>query len=965
LVAGSYKTTALSAKISGTATCTAGGEGDGTCTVTEEKAQVSLTVPGAAMEGTYTMNTLIGDFINRRLIDRIDNSVGGSDVAYELSTIETSDNANPFTDNKGTSALGDAPSEENLYKIDGGMFSPLASQTLADDDAAKTYAEDQYIWLSGETDVYDEPDGVQGQFDLVAYTIKFGGSGNDLGIPVCTQSTDNDNTYCKTNTAGDISYATETHKVSIWFLGEKWIISEMNAPTGATLTNDQDLEDGGSVKLAKESVSGIVNQGESLPVDDLKFHLDDLEAHGGVTNAIISVLDANDNILKKDKVGPGQTKEFNIEGKTYRFHVYKVAPGYTFGAKWADVAIYSKELELVSGDELDEDAGGNENWHVALGWKNEDGQVEDGGTDGFEARPDTLRTIILFSEELDDLTVGGDDEKMDEGAYIPFVQDPVAWKLTYNGLDLTADDRESLSFDLVETGSKSFSEALESASETGGDTPERERCVLYAPYIEVTSSVDNVFTVEGVYTDFDDSGGQYGEVVGSPTTADSGEFWIAMTGDASGNNYFGGPNTGSNLRSGLWCDDEDDGMGDSDNFDGSEDASLGDGIFIEVTNDQYGFAPFWDPGSPYPDGSTWSAEDTWAIAVEYSDIGDGDTEVDEGGVIVVEPGYTAFSSGDAWLCDDGNADSYPTDYELESYVAGYTGGYFCVPDSGTVDLSSYIIGVIEKAGEGTSDDSIDGFIFGVTAHSDGNDFTDATFEYEFWGETDDGGGGSSVQVMSDESDEIFYFYAGPVHQAFSYGMKDDGYITERGTIFNSKDEDSVEFKMAHKLGHAQFTLATTAAAEGEESTCTYTMEVGDEEECSGVTVKLLDVMQTAVCGGEGATAACGDAMSGVSASVVDAEGDPVTMAYQPTPNAYKGLVILDVDAVGVNTLVSVGGDRINTVTASLLEGSPVDWTTESKIVREVVPGSKIVVAGVEMEETLSAANDFVNGIREA
>ena len=220
--------------------------------------------------------------------------------------------------------------------------------------------------------------------------------------------------------------------------------------------------------------------------------------------------------------------------------------------------------------------------------------------------------------------------------------------------------------------------------------------------------------------------------------------------------------------------------------------------------------------------------------------------------------------------------------------------------------------------------------------------------------------------MSDESDEIFYIYAGPVHPAFSYGIKDDGFITERGTIFESKDEDAVQFKMAHTLGHAQFTLATTEAAEGDESTCTYTMEVGDEEVCSGVTVSLLDVMQTATCGGEGATAVCGDAdMSGVTASVVDDEGAAVSMAYMPTPNAYQGLVILDVDAVGVNTLVSVGGDRVNTVTAGLLEGSPVDWTTESKIVREVVPGSKIVVAGVEMEETLDAAGDFVDGIREA
>ena len=71
------------------------------------------------------------------------------------------------------------------------------------------------------------------------------------------------------------------------------------------------------------------------------------------------------------------------------------------------------------------------------------------------------------------------------------------------------------------------------------------------------------------------------------------------------------------------------------------------------------------------------------------------------------------------------------------------------------------------------------------------------------------------------------------------------------------------------------------------------------------------------------------------------------------------MVILDKDATGVNTLISVGGDKVNTVTAGLLQASPVDWTAETKVVKEVTAGSKIVVAGKEAADTLSAANDFV------
>ncbi|NYZ74569.1 hypothetical protein H0O00_05475, partial [Candidatus Micrarchaeota archaeon] len=71
----------------------------------------------------------------------------------------------------------------------------------------------------------------------------------------------------------------------------------------------------------------------------------------------------------------------------------------------------------------------------------------------------------------------------------------------------------------------------------------------------------------------------------------------------------------------------------------------------------------------------------------------------------------------------------------------------------------------------------------------------------------------------------------------------------------------------------------------------------------------------------------------------------------------------DSDAVGVNTLISVGGDKVNSVTADLLQGSAVDWTAETKVVKEVVAGSKIVVAGKEAADTLSAAQDFVAQVR--
>ncbi|MBN1169714.1 S-layer protein, partial [Candidatus Micrarchaeota archaeon] len=54
----------------------------------------------------------------------------------------------------------------------------------------------------------------------------------------------------------------------------------------------------------------------------------------------------------------------------------------------------------------------------------------------------------------------------------------------------------------------------------------------------------------------------------------------------------------------------------------------------------------------------------------------------------------------------------------------------------------------------------------------------------------------------------------------------------------------------------------------------------------------------------------------------------------------------------------VGGDVVNTVTADLLSAEPVDWTVQTKIVKEVSEG-KIVVAGTTKEDTLAAASEFI------
>ncbi|MBU1681936.1 hypothetical protein KKE38_03890, partial [Candidatus Micrarchaeota archaeon] len=72
LAGSAYKSETLTASVSGSATCSGDGEGDssGTCSISNEKARLEITVPGSVAAGTWTGDNLIGDFLNRELFDR-------------------------------------------------------------------------------------------------------------------------------------------------------------------------------------------------------------------------------------------------------------------------------------------------------------------------------------------------------------------------------------------------------------------------------------------------------------------------------------------------------------------------------------------------------------------------------------------------------------------------------------------------------------------------------------------------------------------------------------------------------------------------------------------------------------------------------------------------------------------------------------------------------------------------------
>ncbi|MBU0591660.1 hypothetical protein KKD40_05560 [Candidatus Micrarchaeota archaeon] len=913
LASAAYKSSTVTAEVSGDAVCAAdGSDGTGGCAISNEKAKLEITVPGSTAMGTWTGENLIGDHLDRQLLDRDYNGaaadVNDSDNAYTIGGSDTVDTANPFTDGNSSNLGQD---EIFLYKVGGSQFSPFADQTLTDSKSGNTYVEKQALWLKGDNRFDTSNDVIVGRLEYLVYSIKFDGpGGKEIGIPTCTESNENDYGYCIT-TDGDIDDATETNRLKVYFLGEEWIISDMNPPStssGSEITTENILYPGGSIKLAKESISGILNQGESLPVDDLKFQLDDLEAHGDTTSAIISIVDANGNVLEHDTVTPGTTQEYTINGKEYRFHVYKVAPGYTFGAKWAEVAVFAEELTLESAEELDSDEDSNPEYKVLLGWKNLDAQTDDGdNTEPERDDVDSLRSILIYSDTIDDLASGGDNS-MQEGEYIPLIQDPVTWKLYYNGLDLTSSDKVSLKFE-IKTTAKTLNADDGPVLNTGTT---QSKCSIEPPYVKVTSgnSGSSVFEM-----DRDDTTG----------TMSDDEFMVALSSDAGSTNYA------------ARCDAN----GDGDYTDITDVNITAGSIFMKLSpsSTDYGFSNY-----------------TATTVVRYDEIGDGSHAFapSEGGAILI--------ANEA----DVDGDTQPGDSALGDMLFSATRNQ-CASTS----CAEFYFAIAEKAGSGTSNGYVDYWVWGIDQT---NSASAATFDFDSYNTTSlvitsDANeilyGHATVNAPSGTSANEFYGASGTRTGPVSPGMEmvEEDYVSERGTHFKSIDADSVEFDMAHELAHAQWFLAAADTTTASSSTTVATLGEGESVTVSGVTVKVVEITETVgACSSSGGAVACTADMSDVSAVIMPNNVASLEVA-QPYAGNYGNLVILDTDAVGVNTLVSVGGDKVNSVTANLLQGSAVDWSAETKVVREVVQGSKIVVAGKDASDTLEAAQDFVSQLQ--
>jgi len=441
---------------------------------TEEEPDLPPACPD--LEGSTQVRNLIGDYANRALVDRVDNDPLNSDTAYNDFESDISTNANPFADGEGNT-LG--PSEIFMHRVTGDSFTPLLDQTVTDDSAAKIYTESQGIWIRGDSH-FDESFGdVVGDVRFITYTAKFRGDADDFGIPVCTDALLNDYNYCKSGAEdADYAFASEIHRVKIKFLGSDWLVTAMEPPEASEpMHYEYKVYNGGHVKLAKEADGGYYpfHIGDSFTYADYTLLVDNIEEHGGVLQAVISIYGSAGTLLERDIMGSGETKEFSLEGDELILHTWNVHDSIL--GPLAPISILSEEIMLEDGERLDEDSGRFPDWNVVIGWK-------DKGA-GPNTRADHLRTIAVYADDIADIA-GGDTRLLrNEGFAFPY-----GFGLCYGGLDLTP-GRTHLTF-------KVEAEDLNVAEAAHPDAPSiRVACRVTAPYMSVESS--GYMFVEGGY----------------------------------------------------------------------------------------------------------------------------------------------------------------------------------------------------------------------------------------------------------------------------------------------------------------------------------------------------------------------------------------------------------------------------------------------------------------------------------
>jgi hypothetical protein len=321
-------------------------------------------------------------------------------------------------------------------------------------------------------------------------------------------------------------------------------------------------------------------------------------------------------------------------------------------------------------------------------------------------------------------------------------------------------------------------------------------------------------------------------------------------------------------------------------------------------------------------------------------------------------GHT-WESGDVWVYDP-NDKCVEEDGEYAD-TEDWEATYDTAGDNGVVELTFNDGGLVAHWGTAAVD-TADG------------DYIDIIFTQEV-GEVDsaedtsttaftvyrDGDDWEIRNTNADDDQQAVYtvngFAANCQLDDFAETVEDD-FVDIRGTEY-SLTSTKYEFNVPKSVRDMLFTF-TTHGDEATPNTATWTANEGDSQTFADTTITVDTITcTTGACTVSGAGAA-GCAYTGGLEAIISGEGAASVAGMAPGTVNPSSLIMLDTEGASLSgNFVSVAGPVVNTVTARELTGANAhDFNAQAVLVKQIAPG-KIVVAGRDAADTLTAANQFI------
>ena len=361
---------------------------------------------------------------------------------------------------------------------------------------------------------------------------------------------------------------------------------------------------------------------------------------------------------------------------------------------------------------------------------------------------------------------------------------------------------------------------------------------------------------------------------------------------------------------------------------------------------------------------------------------DGSTSDYDGSEIYValdndaEPNNAATSStgaGDVWVRTD---NGYNNCFQLDDTLAAGGSITYLYDVAGDNNLGKLTLTAVDGSGGGTAFDATGDYLtitlqedVGEIESSDSNGY--ATFTFVAYGTSVSGSAADDYDFQKSSTDtDNTIEYTTTTFTPVTGGLNnvdkevDEGFVSMRGSEVHSLSDDKYEIDIANSVRRMQFTF-TTHGEEAEPNTETVVLHEGDTHTVGETTIEVVSIDGTANCGVSGTGATTCEYAGGITGVIKDEEGNTQTelTAIVPSDFSVSSLIKLDKDAMNDASFISVGGPKVNKVTARELTGAnAVDFNTERVVVRQIAPG-KIIVAGLTAEDTLQAADQFINELK--